>query len=91
MRKSKHSKPPAEPNAPRSDEITNGLADVTLSPEDDLKFLKTSIIKHVEKSTILAKLKSTQKLREAMMRDENIDLRTSFPFFFADPHLVCAF
>lgn len=90
-KKSKHLNRQSVANAQITEEITDRMSAVTLSPEDDLKFLKTSVIKHTEKGIILAKLKNTQKLRDQMMHDENIDLRTSFPFFFADPDLVCIF
>lgn len=64
------------------------LADLQISEEDDLAFLKNCVVKNTERKVIIAKLKSTQKIRQAMMRDENVDLRVSFPFFFADPVLV---
>lgn len=79
-----------ESSAQNIDNIEAQLAQVQISPENDLQFLKTCVVKNVDRNVILAKLKSTQKLRESLMRDENIDLRTSFPFFFAEPRLVCS-
>lgn len=77
-----------ELNRVDSDEISTQLAETQISPENDLEFLKTCVVKNADRNAIIIKLKSTQKLRERMMRDENVDLRESFPFFFADPSLV---
>lgn len=70
------------------DEVSAQLAEIQISPENDLQFLKTCVVKNTTRNVIIAKLKSTQNLRETMMRDENVDLRESFPFFFAEPSLV---
>lgn len=77
-----------EKNEPHLNGLSSQLSGMQISPENDLQFLKNCVIKNVDQDMLLAKLKSTQKHREELMRDENIDLRTSFPFFFADPHLV---
>lgn len=70
------------------DEASAQLSDIQISPENDLQFLKNCVLKNVNRNVLLSKLKSTQKHRETLMLDENLDLRTSFPFFFAEPHLV---
>lgn len=71
-----------------TDQVSSQLAQLQLSPEDDLQFLKSCVVKNTDQNVLISKLKSTQKLRENMMRDANVDLRVSFPFFFAEPHLV---
>lgn len=73
---------------PDVDEVSDRLNDLQMSPEDALERLKSCIIKKTDPTVIIAWLKSTQKLREDMLRDENIDLRTSFPFFMSNPELV---
>lgn len=75
-------------NTPAVDDVSNQMDELQLSPEDDLLFLKNCVIKNADRNVIIAKLKSTQHLRESMMQDVNIDVRESFPFFFAEPSLV---
>lgn len=78
-----------EVNNPTSGEISAHLADMQMStPEEDFQFLKSCVIKNTDQSIIIRKLKSTQILRHKLMQNLNIDLRTSFPFLFADPILV---
>lgn len=76
-------------NNPNLAAVSTELADMHMStPEEDLQFLKTCVIKNVDEHEIIRKLKSTQTLRHQMMQDQNVDIRTSFPFFFASPQLV---
>lgn len=78
-----------EINNQNSVEVSTQLTNMQLStPEDDFQFLKTCVIKNIGRSEIIRKLMSTQTLRHKMMQNPNVDLRTSFPFFFADPILV---
>lgn len=77
-----------EPKALAADDLSNQMDGMQLSPEDDLLFLKNCVIKNADRNAIVAKLKSTQHLRENMMQDVNIDVREAFPFFFAEPSLV---
>lgn len=88
--KSKRCEPNTE-NTPRTEQVSTEMGNLNLSPNEDLEFLKTCVVKNTDLSVLVRKLKCTQKLRENMMRDENIDLRTSFPFFFAEPNLVKIF
>lgn len=77
-----------ELDSPDVDQVSTQLAVLQMSPENDLQFLKSCVIKNTDQAVVIAKLKSTQKLREAMLRDTNIDLRESFPFLFSNPDLV---
>lgn len=78
-----------EVNNQNSVEVTSQLSDMRLStPEDNFQFLKTCVVKNTARSEIIRKLISTQTLRHETMQDPNVDLRTAFPFFFADPILV---
>lgn len=69
-------------------DISAQLDEMQLSPEEDLQFLQSCVIKNTDQAVVIAKLKSTQKLRSSMLRDPNIDLRAAFPFFFSNPELV---
>lgn len=75
-------------DTPDIDQVSAQLNNIQVSPEEDLLFLKTCVVKNTDSAVIVAKLKSTQKLRQAMLRDANIDLRASFPFFISNPDLV---
>lgn len=82
-----------ETNSHAINEVANQLDELQIannpeSQEEALQFLKTCVIKNTEINILVEKLKKTQNLRESMMRDENIDLRESFPFFFVNPSLV---
>lgn len=78
-----------EMNNPNLFEVSTELADMQMStPAEDLQFLKTCVVKNVDQSVIVRKLKSTQSLRHQMMQDSNVDIRTSFQFFFANPSLA---
>lgn len=80
-----------EKSVPNVEEVSAQLTETQISPENDLKFLKDCVVENTDRNLIVSKLKFTQKQREAMMHDENVDLRMSFPFFFANPHLVIIF
>lgn len=73
---------------PDSDHVSDQMDQLQLSPEEDLQFLQMCVIKNTDPAVVLAKLKSTQKLRANMLRDPNIDIRASFPFFSSNPELV---
>lgn len=64
-----------EHSSPDMDQVSDQLNELQMSPEADLEFLKSCVIKKVDPAVVVAKLKSTQKLREKMLRDANIDLR----------------
>lgn len=81
-----------ELDIPDIDQVSGQLNDIQISPEEDLLFLKNCVVKNTDPAIIVAKLKSTQKLRQTMLHDANIDLRVSFPFFISNPDLVnCVF
>lgn len=57
--------------------------------QEDLDFLKTCVVNDVSRDVLILKLNSTRELRDKIMKDEGTDIRECFPFFFADPKLVC--
>lgn len=77
-----------ELDTPDLDQVSAELTELRMSPEEDLQFLKSCVVKKTDPAVVIAKLKSTQNLRETMLRDANIDLRESFPFFLSNPELV---
>lgn len=77
-----------ELDSPDIDQISDQVNELRMSPEEDLEFLKSCVIKKVDRAVVVAKLKSTRKLREKMLCDANIDLRASFSFFISNPELV---
>lgn len=73
---------------PNAQEAPNQPDNIETTPEEDLLFLKNCVIKNTDVNVIIARLNSTRDLRKSMMKNRNVDLRESFPFFISDPQLV---
>lgn len=56
--------------------------------EEDLQWLKRSVIKNVNDPEYVLKLNSTQQLRKRLMAKDKTDIREMFPFFLSHPELV---
>lgn len=56
--------------------------------EDDLLYLKTTILGEENIERIKKKLKATADYRTEMISDPNIDFLESFPYLFTNPELV---
>lgn len=59
--------------------------------KEDLEFLKYCVVNEEPNDVLTEKLNSTRELREKILKDENTDIRESFPFFFIKPQLVSIF
>lgn len=68
---------------------------VLSTPEEDLLFLKESVINQIDLDIIKQKLNNTRELRREKMKDLKFDIRESLPFFLISftlgKHLVFEF
>lgn len=70
------------------EEEENENIDERKTMAEDFLFLKTTILTKENIDEVKEKLKATVEYRDDLLKDENLDLKEHFPYFFVQPRLV---